>query len=101
MHIPNPSIVKQFTLLYARLVAKSLKAMGISSVNIAPGPAMASQRWCAMSKELAVIRYRTAMTVFGKWLTDGIISEDELTKIDAIVAEKYGLLSHSIYRLNA
>ncbi len=54
-----------------------------------------------MSKELAVIRYRTAMSVFGKWLRDGIISEDELTKIDAIVAEKYGLPSHSIYRLNA
>ncbi|MHB1652328.1 MAG: SHOCT domain-containing protein [Desulfitobacteriaceae bacterium] len=52
-----------------------------------------------MSKEQAIIHYRTAMTVFRKWLAEGIITEEELSKIDTIIAQKYGLSSCSIYRL--
>lgn len=74
--------------------------MAIGSANIVPVPATESQRRCVMRKEFAVIRYRTAMSVFSRWLTDGIISEDELSKIDDMIAEKYGLSSCSIYRLN-
>jgi len=51
-----------------------------------------------MSKEQAIIHYKTAVTVFRKWLAEGIISEDELTKIDTALALKYGLQSCSIYR---
>ncbi len=51
-----------------------------------------------MSKEQAIIHYRTAMSVFRRWLDEGIICEEELSKIETIVAQKYGLLSCSIYR---
>jgi hypothetical protein len=51
-----------------------------------------------MSKEQAIIHYRTALSVFKKWLANGIITEEELTKIDTIIAQKYGLPSCSIYR---
>jgi len=52
-----------------------------------------------MSKEQAIIHYRTAVAVFRKWLAEGIITEDELLKIDTLIAQKYGLSSCSIYRL--
>jgi len=51
-----------------------------------------------MSKEEAVLRYPTAMSVFKQWLADGVITDDDLVKIEAIIAEKYGLSSNSIYR---
>ncbi|GAB6174520.1 hypothetical protein JCM15765_39980 [Paradesulfitobacterium aromaticivorans] len=52
-----------------------------------------------MSKEQAIIHYRTAMTVFIKWLAEGIITKEELSRIDVLIAQKYGLSSRSIYRL--
>lgn len=54
-----------------------------------------------MCKEKAIINYRMAMSVFRKWLVEGILTEEELTKIDIIIARKYGLSPCSIYRLNA
>lgn len=51
-----------------------------------------------MSREEAIIHYKTAATVFRKWLAEGLISEDELAIIDAAIAQKYGLSSSSIYR---
>ncbi|NLW73755.1 MAG: hypothetical protein GX057_02505 [Clostridiales bacterium] len=51
-----------------------------------------------MSKERTIIHYTVALTVFRKWLAEGIITEEELTKIETIIAEKYGLSSCSIYR---
>jgi uncharacterized membrane protein len=54
-----------------------------------------------MSKEQAIIHYKTATAVFRKWLADGHITEEELTQIDTIIAGKYGLSSCSIYRQNA
>ena len=51
-----------------------------------------------MNKERAIIHYTTALTVFRKWLAEGIITEEELAKIETIIAEKYGLSSCSIYR---
>ncbi len=54
-----------------------------------------------MDKALAIIHYTTALTVFKKWLTVGIIHEDELIKIEMAIADKYGLSKRSIYRQNA
>lgn len=51
-----------------------------------------------MSKASAVIHYTATMAVFKKWLVTGIICEDELIKIEEIIAEKYGLSICSIYR---
>lgn len=51
-----------------------------------------------MSKEQAIIHYRTAMTIFRKWLAEGIITEEDLMKIETSLAKKYGLLPGSIYR---
>jgi len=54
-----------------------------------------------MDKALAIIHYTAAMAVFKKWLAVGIIHEAELIKIEAAIAEKYGLSTRSIYRQNA
>jgi len=51
-----------------------------------------------MSKALAIIHYKTAIRIFREWLAEGIISADELTRIDTAIAQKYGLSSYSIYR---
>ena len=53
-----------------------------------------------MSKNDAVLNYKTAMSVFKSWREAGLISEEELLKIDTITAEKYGLSLSSIYRAN-
>jgi len=52
------------------------------------------------SKALAVIYYTATMAVFNRWLAAGIIREDELIKIEATIAQKYGLSERSIYRQN-
>ena len=51
-----------------------------------------------MSKSREIIHYRAAMFVFNKWFDQGIINQEELLKIDAIIAGKYGLPLGSIYR---
>lgn len=53
-----------------------------------------------MNKQDAVAHYKAAMAVFQKWFDDGIITEEDLTEINTITAEKYGLSSCSIYRRN-
>ena len=42
--------------------------------------------------------YQTAMALARKMLSQGIITEKEYEKIDAIVARKYGISSCSIFR---
>lgn len=89
-------------LLLALYVAVILKAMEIRSANTAPALATAGRRRCGMSsKALAVIYYTATMAVFNRWLAAGIIREDELIKIEAAIAQKYGLSERSIYRQNA
>ena len=59
------------------------------------------RRWLEggeMSKTEAVLLYTSSMAMFKKWKVDGLISEDELLKIDAILTKKYGLGEGSIYR---
>lgn len=51
-----------------------------------------------MSQEEAVLRYKTAMSVFKNWFSEGVISEEELSQIDKIMAAKCGLSLCSIYR---
>jgi hypothetical protein len=51
-----------------------------------------------MSKQQAILHYRIAVTVFRKWLEQGIISEEEYIEIDALIADKYGFPKGSIYR---
>lgn len=53
-----------------------------------------------MDKQAAVISYKTAMSVFEKWLVDGVITENDLLAIDTKLSEKYGISSGSIYREN-
>lgn len=50
-----------------------------------------------MNKEQGLIHYITALSVFKKWLADGIITEGELAKIEETLAKKYGL-SRSVIR---
>ena len=58
----------------------------------------ARKRVAAMDKTEAVIRYRAAMAVFRRWLSEGFISQEELKIICTMTADKYGLSSCSIYR---
>ena len=51
-----------------------------------------------MTKSTAVIHYKAAVATFSKWLADGLISGDEFTEIDTMIAAKYGLSFCSIYR---
>jgi hypothetical protein len=51
-----------------------------------------------MTRELAIIHYKAALSIFIKWHSQGIINEDELMRIDTIVAQKYAISSCSIYR---
>ena len=53
-----------------------------------------------MTKTTAVMRYKAAVAVFSKWLSDGLISGDEFIEIDTMIATKYGLSLSSIYRHN-
>lgn len=53
-----------------------------------------------MTKDEALLRYKTAMAVFKTWLSQGAISEADLLAIDTTLGEKYGLSSTSIYREN-
>lgn len=51
-----------------------------------------------MTKELAIIHYKAALSIFIKWHSQGIINEDELMRIDTIIAQKYDISLCSIYR---
>jgi len=51
-----------------------------------------------MTNYNAILHYKTAILVFKKLCRDGIISGDELIKIDTILLSKYGLSLDSIYR---
>lgn len=51
-----------------------------------------------MIKQQVILHYRVVVIIFRKWLEQGIINEEEFMKIDAIIADKYGLPKGSIYR---
>jgi hypothetical protein len=53
-----------------------------------------------MSKDEAILRYKTSMAVFKEWLAEGVISESDLLAIDTMLAQKYGLSSRSIFLEN-
>ena len=44
-----------------------------------------------MSKGDAIVRYKTAMSIFKNWLATGMISDTDLLEINTILAQKYGL----------
>ena len=53
-----------------------------------------------MSRQLyeKVTAYRTAISVVKRMLKLGIITPEEYSKIDTIIADKYGLSSGTIFR---
>ena len=53
-----------------------------------------------MSKADAILRYKTAMSIFKNWLATGIISATDLLEINTILAQKYGLSMRSIFLEN-
>ena len=65
-----------------------------------PAPVLGSHGGLAMSKDEAILRYKSAMAVFKNWHANGIISDDDLQSIDTILAQKYGLSSCSIFLEN-
>ena len=50
-----------------------------------------------MSKEDAILNYKTSMAVFKNWLAAGVISDADLLEIGTILAKKYGLSPCSIF----
>jgi hypothetical protein len=53
-----------------------------------------------MSKQEALMCYKTAMCIFRNWAAKGVITADELRQIEAVLARKYGLSFSSLYREN-
>ena len=53
-----------------------------------------------MSKNDAVIRYKTSMAVFKNWRKTGVIDDADLSALCTTLADKYGLSSCSIYLEN-
>ena len=53
-----------------------------------------------MTESVNVSQYKAAVSIFEKWHSIGLITEEELRVIDTITAEKYGINSTSIYRRN-
>lgn len=53
-----------------------------------------------MSKDEAILGYKTSMAVFKSLLASGVISEPDLREISTTLARKYGLSSCSIYLEN-
>lgn len=51
-----------------------------------------------MMKEERLIHYKIAMSVFSGWVDQGILCEEELDKIEGLIAKKYNLPKGSIYR---
>jgi hypothetical protein len=51
-----------------------------------------------MMREQTIIHYRAAISIFIEWFDQGIITEEDLAKIEKIIAEKYDLPLGSIYR---
>ena len=49
-------------------------------------------------KRTAVMLYKATLSVFKKWLAQGLITQADYDVIDTFIAEKYGLSSCSIYR---
>ena len=47
-----------------------------------------------------IIHYRMAMLIFRQWQSSGIITEEELTRIETLLAQKYDLSPNSLYREN-
>ena len=50
-----------------------------------------------MTREEAILRFKTAMTVLRTWLVAGLLTANELSAIETKLARKYGLSSRSIY----
>jgi lambda repressor-like predicted transcriptional regulator len=46
----------------------------------------------------AIMAYKSTVAVFRKWLSYGLISQTDYSRIERIIAEKYGLSSCSIWR---
>ena len=65
-----------------------------------PAPVLGSLGGLTMSKDEAILRYKSAMAVFKNWRANGVISDDDLQAIDTILAPKYGLSSCSIFLEN-
>ena len=76
----------------------SLKGMENESENTVPELATANQRWCIMTNDKSILYYRLSLTVFQKWLAEGIITQVEFERIKALIADKYDLPKCSIYR---
>jgi hypothetical protein len=51
-----------------------------------------------MTKERALIYYKASLSIYIKWLDDGLITEHDFIRIEEIIADKYGLPLGSIYR---
>ena len=81
-------------------MARRLKAGVTRGGDTVPAPVLGSHGGLAMSKDEAILRYKSAMAVFKNWHANGIISDDDLQSIDTILAQKYGLSSCSIYLEN-
>lgn len=51
-----------------------------------------------MDKLQRIIAYKVALSIFRKWMQEGIITQAEFKKCEVRIAEKFGISLCSIYR---
>ena len=74
--------------------------MGMPTVSIALGAALALLGELPMINQEAILRYKASMALFRKCFKEGVIDLVDLESISMILAERYGLPFNSIFLEN-
>ena len=85
----------------AFIVVKLLRvSTRIGNIVLVLASLMLVERMMAMDKEKfdSILLYKTTMAMAKTMLKNGLISAEEYTEIDTIIAKKYGLDLSVIYR---
>jgi hypothetical protein len=74
--------------------------MGMPTVSIALGAALALLGELPMINQEVILRYKASMALFRKCFKEGVIELVDLESINTLLAEKYGLPLNSIFLEN-
>ena len=75
-------------------VVRSFMPMQARNANIVLWSAIGGE----MDKLQRIIAYKVALSIFRKWMQEGIITQAEFKKCEVRIAEKFGISLCSIYR---
>lgn len=98
LHIPRTADLENYTVIYVH-IAVLLFRVTVQKANIVPLSALPMQGEQNMTKELydKVVAYRISMSVIKSMLKSNIITAQEYSEIDTIIARENGLSSCNIF----